>query len=88
MLPETSGDFAENLEQPTIVPIANRVSKITSNFVVSYSSFDRLQARIRENGQLLPRGANFQIHSLPAAALYRIAHLVSEVVLPGLREAL
>jgi hypothetical protein len=34
MLPETSGDFEENLEQPTTVPIANRVSEITSNFVV------------------------------------------------------
>jgi hypothetical protein len=34
MLSATSGDFVENLEQPTIVPIAKRVSKITSNFVV------------------------------------------------------
>jgi hypothetical protein len=33
-LSETSGDFEENLEQPTTVPTANRVSKITSNFVV------------------------------------------------------
>ena len=34
MLAATSGDLAENLVQPTTVPITNRVSKITSNFVV------------------------------------------------------
>jgi hypothetical protein len=34
MLSETSGDFVENLEQPTTVPIANRASKITRNFIV------------------------------------------------------
>src|ERR1019366_2152680 len=84
MLSETSGDFEEGPEQPTIVSMASSISKVTSKLVVFM--FVLMIGARPESGKMSNSCSvepAYRFNSLASGVLYRIAHFVRNCVPPG-----
>src|ERR1019366_10463799 len=84
MVSETSGDFEEGPEQPTIVPMASSISQVTSKLVVFM--FVLMIGARPESGKMSNSCSvkpAYRFNSLASGVLYRIAHFVRNCVLPG-----